>query len=353
LASLGYWIFFPWPKIDLKENKIIAEGLCCPPKNITDEECFIINTNNKKLLVEQIEFLPEPLKDSDWFFHQYAGKNTKRFKFTFENKKLDELVKSGFGINYGSKKTLEPFRIEDTFFYKEDNLPVPYSKNILRIATIDSAETFRLVGFTIFVHLDIILRKYFQKSITDFKNVCDWGCGCGRLTRYLTKYNEIKLTGLDVDYDNIKWCQNNLLNSSFLTIKQNPPVLLNDNSFDLIIGISIFTHLPEKNQFEWLEELKRLAAKGATVIVTINSLKAWVLTRQSDENTFKIFTEKGIYDKFPNKQIENKIGNNVEYVNTFHSHQYIKKNWSEFFEIIDIVDGGIGGYQDVIVMKNV
>jgi len=258
LAGLGYWMIYPRLKIDLKKNQIIAEGLCCPPNNVSDEKCFIINTKNEKFLVEQIEFLPEPHGNFDWFFHHYVEKNARRFKFTFENKDLDRLVKSGIGINFGSKKTLEPFRIEDTFFYKEDNLPIPSSKNMLRTTRKANPLALWLIGFTIFVHLDRILKKYFKLPLTGFKNICDWGCGYGRLAHFITKFNEIKLTGLDIDYDNISWCQKNFPNSSFFTIKPNPPVNLKENEFDLIIGISVFTHLPEKLQFEWLKELKRL-----------------------------------------------------------------------------------------------
>jgi len=58
-------------------------------------------------------------------------------------------------------------------------------------------------------------------------------------------------------------------------------------------------------------------------------------------------------DQFPNEQLEGVVKNKKDYVNTFHTHQYIYNNWKKYFKIIDIVGGGIGEYQDVIVMKNI
>jgi len=41
-----------------------------------------------------------------------------------------------------------------------------------------------------------------------------------------------------------------------------PPMSYEDNMFDFVYSISIFTHLPEDMQFAWLQELQRITKPG-------------------------------------------------------------------------------------------
>jgi len=43
-----------------------------------------------------------------------------------------------------------------------------------------------------------------------------------------------------------------------------------DGFFDLIFSVSIFTHLPEKMQIAWLEELRRASKPGALVLSSVH-----------------------------------------------------------------------------------
>ena len=51
--------------------------------------------------------------------------------------------------------------------------------------------------------------------------------------------------------------------------------------FDLLVRLSVFTHLNEPEQFEWLDELKRIASKGAVLLMTIHGdAAAWMTISQ-------------------------------------------------------------------------
>lgn len=39
------------------------------------------------------------------------------------------------------------------------------------------------------------------------------------------------------------------------------------------------------------------------------------------------------------------------YVNVFHTHEYIRKHWSRYFKIINIIPGAIA-YQDLVILKH-
>jgi hypothetical protein len=51
-----------------------------------------------------------------------------------------------------------------------------------------------------------------------------------------------------------------LSSATFVDLPLHPPSSLKEAGFDLIVGVSIFTHLTETVQLEWLGELQRLSA---------------------------------------------------------------------------------------------
>jgi len=260
-------------------------------------------------------------------------------------------IKNGISISFCSKKTLEPFSEFQTRYYMEDDLPIPPPENIKRVAGSDNLIFFRLAGKSTFNHLDFVLRKYLQKSISDFNNICDFGCGCGRITRYMPVTKKNRVVGFDIDKENIEWCKKNYNNYSFLTINTRPPIDIESNSFDLIIAVSVFTHLNKDLQFIWLDELNRICKDSGIVLATINSDRTWFYSRTGTHNDFKKYLKNGIIDYFSNRDFEGKIEIENDYVNTLHRHDYILKEWQKYFKIIDIISGAIQGNQDLVVMQ--
>lgn len=106
----------------------------------------------------------------------------------------------------------------------------------------------------------------------DIKNakILDWGCGPGRIIRHL---NEVmgdanKLFGTDYNEESIIWCRNNISNVDFNLNKLEAILPYPDDFFDVIYGISIFTHLSEEMHFEWYRELRRILKPGGIILLT-------------------------------------------------------------------------------------
>lgn len=108
--------------------------------------------------------------------------------------------------------------------------------------------------------------------------VMDFGCSSGRILRHF--HHEIKekgwkMTGVDVSARRIEWLRQNFVNDfqvytgSFL-----PTMPFESNSFDVIYGMSVFTHIKYLWDF-WLLELRRVLKPGGLLIQSVHTEHAW------------------------------------------------------------------------------
>ena len=116
-------------------------------------------------------------------------------------------------------------------------------------------------------------------DLKDLKNILDFGCGCGRLIRHFHQSPVSSLQGTDYNHELVQWCQANLPFASFSTNQLAPPLAFSAETFNLIYAQSIFTHLSEALQLNWLKEFHRILKPGGIFYFTthgdqfIHSLK--------------------------------------------------------------------------------
>lgn len=118
--------------------------------------------------------------------------------------------------------------------------------------------------------------------------ILDWGCGPARIVRHLPEllnYN-CDIYGTDYNEQSINWCKKNIENVNFNCNNLDAVLNYPDNYFDVIYGISIFTHLSEKLHYSWFNELLRITKRDGILFFTTQG-KAFVskLTLQ-EQNTF-------------------------------------------------------------------
>ena len=101
-------------------------------------------------------------------------------------------------------------------------------------------------------------------------NILDWGCGPGRIIRHMSDYfnDSCKYYGTDSNLKSISWCSENIPNISFSNNNLSPPLHYKDKLFDIIYGISIFTHLSEEMHYAWIKDLYRVLNKDGILLLT-------------------------------------------------------------------------------------
>lgn len=100
--------------------------------------------------------------------------------------------------------------------------------------------------------------------------ILDWGCGPGRVIRHLPRIfgADCEYFGTDYNEKYVTWCNQNLKGITFKKNELYPPLLFDNNSMDLVYGISIFTHLSENAHYQWIDELTRVLKKDGLLLIT-------------------------------------------------------------------------------------
>ena len=195
------------------------------------------------------------------------------------------------------------------------------------------------------------LCKTSARDFSSFTDILDFGSGCGRVIQnFRGRPDPCNLYATDIDPDLVSWGKDNLPGIQWSVNGHKPPLPFGANSFDLIYGISVFSHLDEDFQHLWLRELQRVARPGATIILSVQGEydMRWLRKDRSysdevDERGFlfiTLATGKLKPDGFPDF-----------YQTAYHTKRYVYDVWSAYFDIVDYVERGINDHQDAVVLR--
>jgi ubiquinone/menaquinone biosynthesis C-methylase UbiE len=229
---------------------------------------------------------------------------------------------------------------------------VPDADRRFRVIGNHDLASFLYTGATDLYRVNELVRSMTGKALWVFDSVLDWGVGCGRLARHFPAQHSAALTGCDIDHDNVEWCQANL-KGRFVTSALEPPLPFADNTFDIVYGVSVFTHLREALQDKWLAELRRITKIGALVLTTVHgetAVEFFRLRPREYANLKASIRRKGLIVSSSNVQLEGYVEEPREYVNVFHDREYIEGHWSSYFDVLHVIPGYIFTH-DMVVLR--
>lgn len=207
-----------------------------------------------------------------------------------------------------------------------------------------------------------------RKSLAEYRCLLDFGCGVGRFLRML-KGHPHEIHGCDIDPRHIGWVRDHLPYVHARKSGIRPPLPYATDTFDAIVSISIFTHLNETAQDQFLAELARIARPDAELFITVHGARA--LERALDEPSIHAMIDvpdvpfARACEEFSagrhafilqQGHLSTTSGNELvdgpfEYGITFIPHTYLCTHWSQWFEIVDIRPGGIHDFQDIVCLR--
>lgn len=262
-----------------------------------------------------------------------------------------------------SLEVADPFFVGAYHMGSGQNKPIPPRALRARVGS-PGIQQFFQAGQNCAYALESALARQ-NRSMNDFRTVLDFGCGCGRTLQHFYTKNDCQLFGCDVDSSAIGWMQRNYDGVTFAVNQFNPPLPFSEENFDLIYSVSIFSHLNEHNQFQWLNELGRVLKPKGLALLTFQGTHAFQLFRNGPMGSSKALfnrlrlrksleVEKFIFEPYDDFRPDkgNYPGIDEAYGLTFHSNEYIYEYWSRFFYIVDILnDGIVDSVQDIVIIK--
>jgi SAM-dependent methyltransferase len=194
-------------------------------------------------------------------------------------------------------------------------------------------------------------------KLADFKSVLDFGCGCGRIMRWLDDLpRTVSLHGVDIDAQAISWAAQHIPFARFSVNQELPPLEFEDGYFDLVFNHSVFTHLPESYQDAWLAELNRVTNPQGLVLLTVGGelpfagfLKTWRDALADTGPYERMYREDGIvYIEHDNWEGGPFPG---FYHSAFHAPWYVFEHWSRFLDVKAYIVRGSLDFQDLLVLQ--
>ena len=101
-------------------------------------------------------------------------------------------------------------------------------------------------------------------------SILDFGCGSARIIRLCRYMSGVHLVGTDANPECIAWCREQVPGCEFHINDLNPPLqFAKGNDFDLVVSLSVFTHIPLEQQIVWLQEMKRVLKPNGFLLCTV------------------------------------------------------------------------------------
>lgn len=161
------------------------------------------------------------------------------------------------------------FRAEDLEFEAGDELPLPPSRlRLLVDGRSGDAGLFLEVGAQLCGSIQDAVAES-GTPVGEMRAILDFGCGCGRVARHWDGVEGPEVYGCDYNPELVAWCAGNLPHLRAMRNELEPPTPYVGGGFDLIYALSVFSHLDEQRQRDWLAEFRRLLRPGGLLVLSV------------------------------------------------------------------------------------
>jgi len=193
----------------------------------------------------------------------------------------------------------------------------------------------------------------------------DFGCGWGRFLRFFWKdINENKLFGCDIDAVILDVCRVTNVPGNLSLISPEGRLPYPDNYFDVIIAYSVFTHLPERLNLHWMNELARVSRPSCMFCLTLEPRRFidFITSIPPDTNSewYKLLSH---YADHADTLYQKYDAGEVAYLPTYGEEigrvfgdaivplSFIEREWSPYFAIRTYIDDPNHFWQAALVLQ--
>jgi 2-polyprenyl-3-methyl-5-hydroxy-6-metoxy-1,4-benzoquinol methylase len=340
----------PWliDNYSVRERRLTISGWALPPDGYQENWTFLLNGRS----ADKTRY-PISTPSLEKVFSFCAGSGNAGFVLDLELSTGDELV-GHVKVEFVNKFSGLPMcDYHNQYIDLRPQLEVPDDDQLFRTQGNRSIERYKLHGYTTYKKIETLLYRYSERKLANFRSVLDWGCGCGRLTQQFAQRASAGtvIHGIDIDKLNIDWCHEHIKGARFDTVPLRPPTSLPSEFYSLIVGVSVMTHLALETQKAWLDELRRVAAPQAYIILTTHGETA--LSRVKDITVIQNTLSFGSDERTMDRSLENAIESTDYYRSSYHMGRFARKLFGQYFDVVDIIPGGNASIQDFVIMRKI
>ncbi len=201
--------------------------------------------------------------------------------------------------------------------------------------------------------------RYAGQPLAADTRMLDFGCGWGRILRLFMKdVRPENLFGVDVTSRFLMEARRCNPALAFLSCGLAPPMIMKDQSLDLVVSFSVFSHLDEFLAGLWINEFHRLLKPGGLAIITTQSRRFLAFcAEQRLRRASGIRLEHGWHeacaDSFTDEPLANarydagrflhatpsrRPNPGAHYGEAIIPRAYISQKWGQLFRIIEFLD---------------
>jgi SAM-dependent methyltransferase len=187
-------------------------------------------------------------------------------------------------------------------------------------------------------------QPYFQ---TLPETILDWGCGVSRILQPMSTIvgDQTKLFGCDINPEMILFDQKSYEHINYSVINYVPPTAFSSRFFDLVYGLSVFTHIESSLQESWVREIHRILRSDGVFLFTTHGHRYYAqLTPQEKQ----ILIKNGMYTR-------NYAQKGHRMMTTYHVKDHFAQMLQPFFKVMEFYEGASNkekaGGQDLWIVR--
>lgn len=339
----------PWciDSIRIEKDFLEVTGWAIPPAGVVGRMGFLVD--GQPVSLAQCGRTREDVAAYYWFFPA-----ADRSGFSFRHP-IDAAFDAPHLVQYADLATGLVIAPQHDLRFRPQDLrgetPTPPLALIQRTHTGNSVDQYLVEGYSIYSSVMHCFAQATGQTIDSVGCVLDFGCGPGRLTRYLLNEPVLKVVAVDVDPACVDWCRDHLGRAAYHQSPLRPPLALEAESVGCVLAIYVMQHLGEHDGLGWLAEWARICEPGGTLLISIAADLALTRARLS-ESHYASVKGYGFLDLCRNPDLDGVISDPNYYRNVFHSHEYVNRVWPSFgLEVQRIVPGCIGNHHDLVILR--
>jgi SAM-dependent methyltransferase len=145
----------------------------------------------------------------------------------------------------------------------------PTPELLVQITNSDDLDSFKS-SFQLYNRLVCSMLIKSGSNIKDVRTILDFGCGVGRLFYALdaTLTDGQKMFGCDLNARAVSWCRDNVGYADVVQNSTRSGLPYSDGMFDVVVAVSVFTHLSLELQEFWAAEMRRIIRPGGHLMMS-------------------------------------------------------------------------------------